>query len=124
MRRPDQPTSPVKESFVRRFAGIMQERYGADIYVLGSRVRGDADDVESDYDLVAVAAAFAHEPDLFRALDRRRLWAAAGGQGKSLDLHCYTPEEFALEMEALGYLGEAKERGELIKVPVELPEAA
>lgn len=48
--------------------------------------------------------------------DRYRLWREAGGFGISLDLHCYTPEEFQRELAGLGYLGQANERGELFKI--------
>ena len=101
----------------------MWDRYKADLYLFGSRARCTARG-DSDYDIVAVASAFGEQPDLFRALDRRRLWAEAGGQGVGLDLHCYTPEEFALELESLGYLGEAHEEGELLKIPLDLSDAA
>jgi predicted nucleotidyltransferase len=93
----------------------MQERYGADLYAFGSRVQGLARD-DSDYDLVAVATVFAGQRSFLRAPDRFDLWEQAGGFGLSLDLHCYTPEEFAEELEGLGYLGEAAERGELVRI--------
>jgi hypothetical protein len=32
-------------------------------------------------------------------------------------LHCYTPEEFQRQKAGLGYLGQAKRRGELLRVP-------
>lgn len=78
----------------------------------------------SDFDFVAVSPAFAEQPDLFRALDRRWLWRGVGGEGLSLDLHCYTPEEYSRELVSLGYLGEANSRGELLRVPAEFPDAA
>ncbi|MBI4317694.1 MAG: nucleotidyltransferase domain-containing protein [Chloroflexi bacterium] len=100
-----------------RFARVMRKRYGARLYLFGSRARGTAHG-ESDYDLVAVAPAFGEQPLLGRAPDRRILWREAGGWGIGLDLHCYTPEEFREELAGLGYLGMAKRRGELIHVKV------
>jgi predicted nucleotidyltransferase len=106
----------MSDPVVVRFAELMRDRYGADIYLFGSRSRGDHH-VESDYDLVAVAPAFAGQRRMHRGLDRFDLWDEAGGRLLSLDLHCYTPEEFAQELDSLGYLGEADERGELMKIP-------
>lgn len=101
----------------------MHDRYGADVYVFGSRSRGDSHP-ESDYDLVAVSPAFAGQRRIHRALDRFEIWDEAGGRLLGLDLHCYTPEEFAQELDSLGYLGEAAERGDLLKIPVDARDAA
>lgn len=98
-----------------RFAVLMRQRYGARLYLFGSRVRGTAD-AESDYDIAAVAPAFATERRVVRAPDRYNLWREAGGSGIGLDLHCYTPEEFRAELGGLGYLGMAKRRGELVRI--------
>ena len=95
----------------------MRDRYGARVYLFGSRARGAARP-ESDYDLVAVAESFASEPVLRRAINRRELWRQAGGWRIALDLHCYTPREFREELVGLGFLGQAKRRGELIEVKV------
>ncbi|MBI2941591.1 MAG: nucleotidyltransferase domain-containing protein [Chloroflexi bacterium] len=95
----------------------MRERYGARLYLFGSRARGTAR-LGSDYDVVAVAKAFAEQPLLRRALDRGELWRKAGGWRIALDLHCYTPEEFREELAGPGYLGQAKARGELVEVKV------
>ncbi len=113
----------MSDPVVVRFAELMRDRYGADIYLFGSRSRGDHR-VESDYDLVAVAPAFAGQRRMHRALDRFDLWDEAGGRLLSLDLRCYTPEEFEQEMGSLGYLGEADERGELVKIPISTRDAA
>lgn len=106
---------PGQEGLILRFARLMRERYGSGIYVFGSRVRGTARP-GSDYDLIAVSRAFEGTHILDRAPDWRKLWREAGGWGLSLDLRCYTPEEFKEELRGLGYLGQAKRRGELIKV--------
>ena len=106
-----------------RFAELMRDQYRADIYLFGSRSRGKHH-VGSDYDLVAVSPSFAGQRRMLRALDRFDLWEQAGGRQLSLDLHCYTPEEFAEELDSLGYLGEADERGELLKVSVAAKDAA
>lgn len=106
---------PVREELLVKFARLMRKRYGARIYLFGSRARGTARP-DSDYDLVAVAESFGSQPILRRALDRRDLWREAGGWRISLDLHCYTPAEFREELAGLGYLGQAKARGELIEV--------
>jgi hypothetical protein len=100
-----------------RYARLMRERYGAELYLFGSRARGTSH-AESDYDLVAVSDAFAGKRRTVRAPDRYRLWREAGGFGTSLDLHCYTPQEFQRELGGLGYLGQANERGELVRIPV------
>lgn len=105
----------VKEQLVVEFARQLRERYGARVFLFGSRVRGTARP-DSDYDLVAVAESFGQQSLLERALDRRELWRNAGGWRIGLDLHCYTPAEFRRELEGVGYLGQAKRRGELIEV--------
>lgn len=110
-------TPPWQEELIRRFAELMYERYGAVLYVFGSRVRGSARP-GSDYDLVAVSNAFAGQHVMDRALARRDLWIEAGGWRLPLDLHSYTPEEFQEELRGLGYLGQARRRGELVKVPL------
>ncbi len=107
--------NPARENVFVRFAQLMQERYGARVYLFGSRARGTVLP-DSDYDLVAVSRAFAEQPVLGRAPDRRRLWREAGGWGIGLDLHCYTPAEFREDLKGLGYLGQAKRRDELIEV--------
>jgi len=68
--------------------------------------------------LVAVAKAFTEQPLLGHALDRRDLWLKAGGWRIGLDLHCYTPEEFRAALAGLGYLGQAKRRGELLEIKI------
>jgi predicted nucleotidyltransferase len=94
----------------------MRERYGARLYMFGSRAQGAARP-ESDYDLVAVAESFEQHPLLARVPERRRLWQEVGGWGLGLDLHCYTPREFREETrDEFGYLGQAKSRGELLPV--------
>lgn len=108
---------------MREFARLLRERYGARLYVFGSRVRGGARP-DSDYDLVAVADAFAGQPRFERAPDQWRLWRDAGGWGIPLDLHCYSPDEFRRQIRGLGYLGQARRRGELIEVTPRVPAAA
>jgi len=97
------------------FARIMRDRYGARVYLFGSRARGTGREY-SDYDLVAVSASFGEQSRFRRCLDRGDLWRAAGGWRKALDLHCYTPSEFRREVAGLGYLGHAHARGELIRI--------
>lgn len=99
------------------FAALMRDRYGADVYLFGSRSRGDHQH-DSDYDLVAVSPVFAGQRLVERARDRFDLWRDAGGRFLGLDLHCYAPEEFSRELDSLSYLGEANERGELLRIPV------
>jgi hypothetical protein len=105
------------EQLLKRFAELMQERYGARIYVFGSRAR-KTEHKDSDYDVVAVAEAFAAQPRTRRVTDRRPLWRQSGGWGIGLDLHCYTPDEFRAELRGLGYLGQARRRGELREVAI------
>ena len=96
----------------------MRERYGATLYLLGSRARGTAR-ADSDYDLAAVSRQFQQHKITERARDRWFLWLEAGGWGKGLDLHCLTPEEFREETRyGWGYLGGSKRRGELIRISV------
>lgn len=104
-----------QDKLVAAFARLLRERYGARVFLFGSRARGTARP-DSDYDLVAVAEAFSQQSVFERALDRRQLWRQAGGWGIGLDLHCYTPSEFRRQLKGLGYLGQAKRRGELIEV--------
>ncbi|MHB1416579.1 MAG: nucleotidyltransferase domain-containing protein [Chloroflexota bacterium] len=107
--------SQGNDSLLLGFARLLQQRYGGEVYLFGSRARGTAS-VDSDYDLVAVAESFADVPRIRRAPDRYKLWREAGGWGISLDLHCYTPAEFRAELVGLGYLGQANRRGELIRI--------
>ncbi|MBI4493936.1 MAG: nucleotidyltransferase domain-containing protein [Chloroflexi bacterium] len=93
----------------------MRERYGARLYLFGSHARGTARK-DSDYDLVAVSEAFTGQSRFERALDRRHLWRQAGGWGIPLDLHCYAPDEFRRAVRALGFLGQARVRGELLEI--------
>ncbi len=109
--RPD----AAQDKLVARFARLMAERYGARVYLFGSRARG-VHRPDSDYDVVAVSQRFAGERQRYRARDRYKLWYEAGGWGIGLDLHCYTEEEFYEEIRGLGYLGQAKRHGELIRV--------
>lgn len=101
----------------------MRDRYGAELYLLESRARGTAHE-DSDSDLVAAASESCDQPDLFGALGRRHLRAEAGGYGISSDLHCCTTEEFAQELQSLGYIGEAFEQGKLRRVPLDIPDTA
>lgn len=104
-----------QDRLLTRYARLMAERYGARLYLFGSRARGTTGP-ESDYDLVAVAESFVGQRRIARAPDRYRLWREAGGFGITLDLHCYTPEEFREELAGLGYLGQARRRRELVEV--------
>lgn len=106
---------PAKEKLIVDFARLIRDRYGAGVYLFGSRARRSARP-ESDYDLVAVSQAFDRQSVFERALDRNILWRQAGGWGIGLDLHCNTPAEFRRQLAGLGYLGQAKRRGELIVV--------
>jgi len=105
----------AQDEILTRLAHLMRERYGARLYLFGSRARGTAH-ADSDYDVVAVSQAFQGQRRVVRAPDRYRIWREAGGWGIGLDLQCYTPEEFREEISGLGYLGSAKSRGELIRV--------
>lgn len=99
---------------IGRFAIIMRRRYGASLYLFGSRARRD-DEPGSDFDIVAVSEQFRGQRRPARALDRFYLWLQAGGWGQGSDLHCYTPEEFQRQIkDGEGYLGEAWRKGQLI----------
>ncbi|MBI4321709.1 MAG: nucleotidyltransferase domain-containing protein [Chloroflexi bacterium] len=112
---PGIPKLTLDQQLLVRFAQLLRQRYDARLYLFGSRARGTAHQ-DSDYDLVAVAEAFSAQPLLRRGLDRGDLWREAGGWRIPLDLHCYTPKEFREELAGLGYLGQAKRRGELIEI--------
>jgi hypothetical protein len=111
----------TQEKLIVEFARLMLERHSARLYLFGSRARGTAKS-ESDYDLVAVSIVFDGQNVFERALDRHDLWRQAGGWGIALDLHCYSPLEFRRQLGGLGYIGQAKRRGELVEVKV--PRAA
>ena len=106
----------MKNTLLRRFARLLTKRYGARLFLFGSHARGTARP-RSDDDLVAVSPAFRNLRRFDRAPDRFTLWRSAGGATIGLDLHCYTPEEFRAECASLGFLGQAKRRGELIGIP-------
>lgn len=82
-----------------------------------ARARG-TDSAESDFDVVAVSDAFSEQRKVNRAAARYKLWRQAGGWGLGLDLHCFTPQEFRRETAGLGYLGQARRRGELLLVRI------
>ena len=107
------------------FARLMRERHGADVYLFGSRARGTARP-DSDYDVVVVSEEFGGRPWHRRCPDWGELWSLAGGWRIGLDLHCFTPAEFREELDGLGYLGQAKARGELVRIrpPARRPRAA
>jgi hypothetical protein len=98
---------------LNRFARALRDRYGARLYLFGSHVRGDHRP-DSDFDLIAVADAFADQPQFGRAPDRRDLWRSAGGTGLALDLHCLTRAEFRDEVASgFGAIGSARKHGEM-----------
>lgn len=108
----------TEEELLARFACLMRERYGATLYLFGSRARGTGR-ADSDYDIVAVSKDFQQYRMTARAVGGWSLWLEAGGWGKGLDLHCLTPEEFREETRyGWGYLGGSKRRGELVRVRV------
>ncbi|MBI4318449.1 MAG: nucleotidyltransferase domain-containing protein [Chloroflexi bacterium] len=103
---------------MQRFARIMRQRYGATLYLFGSRARGTAGP-DSDYDIVAISESSRGQKRTARVLDRFYLWLEAGGWGESLDLHCYTPEEFRKQTRyGDGFLGHAKKQGEITVIRV------
>ncbi len=99
-----------------RFARLMRDRYGATLYLFGSRARGTGR-ADRDYDIAAVSKEFQHYKMTARAVGGWSLWLEVGGWGTGLDLHCLTPEEFSEEIKyGWGYLGGSKKRGELIRI--------
>jgi hypothetical protein len=103
----------AESALLSQFARLLGNRYGARVYLFGSRSRGDYRR-DSDFDVVAVADAFGEQPRLGRARDRGDLWRAAGGSGIGLDLHCLTRAEFREETAGgFGAIGDARRRGEL-----------
>lgn len=103
------------EALLKDFARCLHERYRARVFLFGSRAKGTAHR-ESDYDVIAVSPAFDGQRRYDRAPNRYALWREAGGSGIGLDLHCFTPEELREELAGLGFVGQAKRRGELIEV--------
>lgn len=98
------------------FATLLRDRWSdARIYLFGSRSRGTAT-TESDYDVVVVTTGFADQRKIERPVDLYGIWWEAGGQTSSLDVHCYTPREMTNQLRGLGYLGQARRRGELREI--------
>ncbi|MBI4321131.1 MAG: nucleotidyltransferase domain-containing protein [Chloroflexi bacterium] len=111
----------TQEELLGRFARLMRQRYGATLYLFGSRARGTGRP-DSDFDIAAVSKEFQRYHRTERAVEGWSLWLEAGGWGKGLDLHCLTPEEFREETRyGWGYLGGSKGRGELIRIKVASP---
>ena len=110
-----EPADAARDELQTKFARLLREKHGARVFLFGSRARGTAHP-ESDYDVVAISRAFEGQKRFQRAPDRYDLWHTAGGWGISLDLHCFTPQEFRRELAGLGFVGSAKRRGELIEV--------
>jgi len=95
----------------------------ARIYLFGSYSRGTASS-DSDYDVVVVTSSFAVQRPIERPVVLYGLWWEAGGRGISLDVHCYTSQEFRSQLRGLGYLGQARGRGELKEINIVSSSAA
>jgi hypothetical protein len=108
----------TSDTILTLFAAEMKRRYGARVYLFGSRARGEARS-DSDYDLIAVSDSFASEDRRWRRCpDRYQMWWQVGGWGKGLDLWCFTKREFAAQSRGLGFVGSASRRGEIVEVRV------
>jgi predicted nucleotidyltransferase len=101
----------------------MRDRHQATLYLFGSRARDTARS-DRDYDVVAVSATFAEQPWYERCRDYRALWVEAGGWRIGLDLLCFTPAEFARELDGYGAVGSANRQGELKRLLISKRAAA
>lgn len=108
-------TEPIDEALLIDFTKLLRSRYPhARVYLFGSRARGTPERY-SDYDLIIVSQGFTGQRRLTRPVPLYALWRQAGGGGfrHAVDLHCYTPTEFRRNLRGLGFIGQAKRRGEL-----------
>ena len=115
---PSTSTKPPASTEARllNFARLVRLRDPrARVYLFGSRARNTAES-DSDYDVVIVGPSFEGERKIERPVPFYDLWREAGGRGFSLDVHCYTPDEYRREIRGLGFLGYARRWGELHEV--------
>ncbi|MBI4613898.1 MAG: nucleotidyltransferase domain-containing protein [Planctomycetes bacterium] len=99
------------DPLVRKFREVYLPRIVAafdpeEVWLFGSRVRGDAM-VESDLDAIVVSEAFAGV-----AWPERMVCVARAADLKNaIEILCYTPEEFRGKREELGIVQAAVEEG-------------
>jgi len=116
---PATSTTPTLDTrLIQTFASLIRARWAdARIYLFGSHGRGTATS-DSDYDIVVVTSSFVAQRPIERPVELYALWWEAGGQGISLDVHCYGPQEFRAQLGGLGYLGQARRRDGLKEIKV------
>jgi len=92
---------------IETLIAIIRERFGpCKIILFGSRARGDFLK-ESDYDIIVVSEKFRGIPFLRRMEDVYELWDG----DESIDIICYTPEEFDKKRKQIGIVSKAIEEG-------------
>ena len=93
--------------FVRQFAQKVRAAVGAEKVILfGSRARGDWLK-ESDYDFIIVSSGFAGIPFVSRPVPLYAHWSG----DRSVELLCYTPEEFERKRRQISIVAEAAREG-------------
>lgn len=101
---------------IRTFIAAIRLEVPLDRAILfGSRARGDHL-VDSDYDLILVSEAFAGVAFTDRPNRLSRHWC----HPESLDLFCYTPDEFTRKSQEIGTVQDAVREG--LDVLAEAPE--
>ena len=102
----------VRTSEIRNFLKRVQKKFSpSKIILFGSRARGDYL-LESDYDLIIVSDAFKKYDFTERIGQVMRL----SDGSVSLDIICYTEEEFEKKKKEIGTVQEAVKEGVLLKV--------
>jgi predicted nucleotidyltransferase len=100
-------TDPLIRRFLRLYLPRIRKAVAPqEVWVFGSRVRGDALE-GSDLDVVVVARAFGAQdwPDRAAAILRD------ADVTHNIEFLCYTPEEFARKRKELGIVNAAVEEG-------------
>lgn len=97
-------------SKIREFAVKVKEDYScASVYLFGSRAKGDSL-VSSDYDVIIVSKSFKGIKFFSRPVKIYDYWPWK----ESLDVFCYTPEEFEEKKIQIGFVKEAMQSARAI----------
>jgi hypothetical protein len=120
---------PVSEALnlgeLRRYLSRVSDRWPIQAALLGGArvddLRGAPRQRErgSEYVLVLVSAAFDGMPWLERVYHAGALWDAME-MGDGVDVHCYTPDEFARKRTTMPAVTKVAEHGMLLYADVEI----